>query len=210
MYWSLVEILQPVLCHGPCKFKSYLPTFLDSGNLLSNIVSYLLVRHPSTLKRLRQEIHSIADNGQGVTRAQINKMPYLKCVLNESKYYSPKSPDSLLTTSAWQQTGYIHKSPSTSAKPQKPLSYLEGQAQTANHQSSFERASVSAFLLTTCTAPRIYMVKMPMNSGPNDGRGRNWRILDSDTCRFMAAQGSALEVSSVLSFSGFPVLINII
>lgn len=46
--------------------------------------SYLLVRHPAVLDRLRNEIRSVASDEEGLTRAQILKMPYLKCVLNES------------------------------------------------------------------------------------------------------------------------------
>ena len=46
--------------------------------------SYLLVRHPAVLDRLRNEIRLVASHDEGLTRAQILKMPYLKCVLNES------------------------------------------------------------------------------------------------------------------------------
>lgn len=54
-------------------------------SMLNHTHSYLLVRHPASLERLRQEIRSINTDGQDLTRAQINKMAYLKCVLNESK-----------------------------------------------------------------------------------------------------------------------------
>lgn len=46
--------------------------------------SYLLVRHPAVLDRLRNEIRLVASHEEGLTRAEILKMPYLKCILNES------------------------------------------------------------------------------------------------------------------------------
>lgn len=46
--------------------------------------SYLLVRHPAVLERLHQEIGSTVHNVDDLTRAQINKLSYLRCVLNES------------------------------------------------------------------------------------------------------------------------------
>lgn len=46
--------------------------------------SYLLVRHPTVLDRLRSEIRSFASHEDNLTRAQILKMSYLKCVFNES------------------------------------------------------------------------------------------------------------------------------
>jgi hypothetical protein len=51
---------------------------------ISNLIghSYQLVRHPASLKRLRQEILSFTEDGGMVTRAQ---MTYFRCVLNESK-----------------------------------------------------------------------------------------------------------------------------
>jgi len=56
----------------------------DTTACLMSWAFYLLVRHPATLERLRQEIHSSTINEKGITRAQINKMSYLKCVLNET------------------------------------------------------------------------------------------------------------------------------
>lgn len=47
--------------------------------------SYLLVRHPTVLDRLRFEIKSIVGNDPDLTRAQVFQMPYLKCILNESQ-----------------------------------------------------------------------------------------------------------------------------
>jgi cytochrome P450 len=47
--------------------------------------SYLLVRHPAVLERLRQDIESVVQNGQDLARAHIHKMSYLRYVLNESQ-----------------------------------------------------------------------------------------------------------------------------
>ena len=56
--------------------------------------SFLLVRHPPVLKRLHEEINSITEDDVELTKAHIQKMPFLRCVLNESKcirwhYLSP-------------------------------------------------------------------------------------------------------------------------
>ncbi|KAF7868659.1 hypothetical protein EAF04_005189 [Stromatinia cepivora] len=46
--------------------------------------AHLLIRHPKTLARLRDEIISTTGESKVITRAQINKMTYLKYVLNET------------------------------------------------------------------------------------------------------------------------------
>jgi len=51
---------------------------------LTDTVSFLLVRHPAALERLREEISSVIGNDEETTRAHIQKLSYLKCVLNES------------------------------------------------------------------------------------------------------------------------------
>lgn len=47
--------------------------------------SFLLVRHPKVLERLRSEIKSTVSKGEKLTRLHIQQMSYLKNVLNESK-----------------------------------------------------------------------------------------------------------------------------
>jgi hypothetical protein len=47
--------------------------------------SFLLVRHPVVLAKLRSEISSVIPEGQQVTRAHIAKVPFLRCVINESE-----------------------------------------------------------------------------------------------------------------------------
>jgi hypothetical protein len=46
---------------------------------------FLLVRHPTVLQRLRREIEAVVESDEALTRAHLAKIPYLKCVLNESK-----------------------------------------------------------------------------------------------------------------------------
>ena len=46
--------------------------------------SYLLPRHPRVLKRLRDEIRSVAGDNKDLKREDIKKMPYLAIVLKES------------------------------------------------------------------------------------------------------------------------------
>ena len=51
--------------------------------------SHLLLRHPAVLERVNKEIRSVLGENLDLTRAHIRKMPYLKCVLDESKYILP-------------------------------------------------------------------------------------------------------------------------
>ncbi|KAL4971288.1 n-alkane-inducible cytochrome P450 [Aspergillus desertorum] len=56
----------------------------DTTACLMSWACYQLVRHPGSLERLRQEIMSVAGSRDRLTRAQVNKMAYLRCVLNET------------------------------------------------------------------------------------------------------------------------------
>jgi Cytochrome P450 len=47
------------------------------------VSSFHLVRNPNILERLRQEV-SAAPAGADVTREQMQKLPFLRCCLNES------------------------------------------------------------------------------------------------------------------------------
>ena len=46
--------------------------------------SRLLVRHPDVLKRLRDEVRSISGEDAAISKAQVQKMTYLRCVIDES------------------------------------------------------------------------------------------------------------------------------
>lgn len=48
--------------------------------------SRLLVRHPTVLERLRNEIQSVAGNDSNLTREDLKKMTYLANILKESMY----------------------------------------------------------------------------------------------------------------------------
>ncbi len=50
----------------------------------AKFISFLLVRHPETFKRLREETQSVVGDEVELTRAHIPNLGYLKCVLNES------------------------------------------------------------------------------------------------------------------------------
>ena len=49
-------------------------------------LSFLLVRHRPILERLQREIRAIVGDQERLTRVQVSKLPYLRCVLNESKF----------------------------------------------------------------------------------------------------------------------------
>ena len=56
-----------------------------SDSQLADVVgSFLLVRHPPVLARLRGEISTVVGDEGELHRAHIQKLHYLKCVLNES------------------------------------------------------------------------------------------------------------------------------
>ncbi|KAF7874771.1 hypothetical protein EAF04_001945 [Stromatinia cepivora] len=67
----------------------------DTTACLLSWTFFNLVRHPKTLKRLRQEIELTTGSGIELTRAQINKMPYLKCVLNETSRLYTQIPHNI-------------------------------------------------------------------------------------------------------------------
>lgn len=52
--------------------------------------SHLLPRNPHVLKRLRDEIQSIAGDGKDLKREDLKKMTYLANVLKESRYCRSK------------------------------------------------------------------------------------------------------------------------
>ncbi|KAL8662719.1 MAG: hypothetical protein Q9202_004504 [Teloschistes flavicans] len=54
--------------------------------------SFLLVRHPKVLSRLKAEIHSVVDQNTSVARIHIQKMSYLRHILNESLRLYPPLP----------------------------------------------------------------------------------------------------------------------
>ena len=51
--------------------------------------SRLLVRYPHVLKKLRAEVESVLGQDKDVTRAYIQRMPYLQHVIKESKQTKP-------------------------------------------------------------------------------------------------------------------------
>ncbi|KAF2730157.1 cytochrome P450 [Polyplosphaeria fusca] len=65
----------------------------DTTACLMSWTFYLLVRHPTVLKRLQKEIASVVSgNERNVTRAQIAQIPYLRYVLNETLRLYPQLP----------------------------------------------------------------------------------------------------------------------
>ncbi|KAL8812536.1 MAG: hypothetical protein Q9223_007267, partial [Gallowayella weberi] len=64
----------------------------DTTACLLTWTFFLLVRHPHVLERLKGEIRSVANTNSDITRGQIQKMGYLKCVLNETLRLYPPIP----------------------------------------------------------------------------------------------------------------------
>ncbi|KAL9053335.1 MAG: hypothetical protein Q9162_004835 [Coniocarpon cinnabarinum] len=57
----------------------------DTTAGLMAYVFRLLVRHPDVLARLRKEVESVMGDDAQVDKSKIQKMPWLKCVITESK-----------------------------------------------------------------------------------------------------------------------------
>ena len=58
----------------------------------NRIFSRLLVRHPRTLERLRDEVAAVMKDAASPTREQIRKLPFLACVVKESLRLYPPVP----------------------------------------------------------------------------------------------------------------------
>jgi cytochrome P450 len=84
------ELKDPILVRD--QLMNVLIAGRDTTACLMSWAFYLLVRHPPALTRLHQEIRATVISGQPLTRSQINKMSYLRCVLNESKPPSTPRP----------------------------------------------------------------------------------------------------------------------
>ncbi|CZR65420.1 related to cytochrome P450 CYP4/CYP19/CYP26 subfamilies [Phialocephala subalpina] len=64
----------------------------DTTACLMSWAMFLLVRHPEALAKLRSQIISVIPEGQEVTRAHIAKIPFLRCVINETHRLYPQLP----------------------------------------------------------------------------------------------------------------------
>ena len=56
----------------------------SGSSLLCLLSSYLLVRYPQVLSKLRKEIETVAENRTNLLREDLKRMPYLANVLKES------------------------------------------------------------------------------------------------------------------------------
>ncbi|KAL8825522.1 MAG: hypothetical protein Q9170_007757 [Blastenia crenularia] len=64
----------------------------DTTACLMSWTFFLLVRHPPVLERLRREISTILPNGERLARTQLQKLSYLRCILNETLRLYPQLP----------------------------------------------------------------------------------------------------------------------
>jgi hypothetical protein len=82
--------------------------FVSSGLYIPSchltVRSFHLVRNPGVLEQLQREIASVPTDGE-VTREQIQKLPFLRCCLNESM--SPGYPLRYIVIDKLQPCDYI-------------------------------------------------------------------------------------------------------
>ena len=64
----------------------------DTTACMMSWAVYLLVRHPSALKRLQQEIAEVVGDEKLLTRAHVSRMTYLRYVLKETLRLYPQLP----------------------------------------------------------------------------------------------------------------------
>lgn len=64
----------------------------DTTACLMSWTSYLLVRHPVVLDKLRQEIQDVLQDADQISRSHIQQMTYLRCILNETLRLYPQLP----------------------------------------------------------------------------------------------------------------------
>ena len=51
--------------------------------------SFLLVRHPNVIEKLRADVARFESKGDKITRTDLRNMPYLQKVMQESKFAQP-------------------------------------------------------------------------------------------------------------------------
>ncbi|KAI4289160.1 MAG: hypothetical protein L6R35_001568 [Caloplaca aegaea] len=66
--------------------------FIDDLYAEYRDISFLLIRHPDVLSRLRSEIQSVIGTDTDVTRPHIQKIGFLRCILNETLRLYPPIP----------------------------------------------------------------------------------------------------------------------
>ncbi|KAA6413839.1 MAG: cytochrome P450 [Lasallia pustulata] len=88
--------------HDPALVRDQLVNVLmagrDSTACLMSWAFHLLLRHPQVLERVRREITSVVGDEQNLTRAHVRKLPYLKCVLDETLRLFPSAPINIRTS----------------------------------------------------------------------------------------------------------------
>ena len=91
------------------------PSEWNTGTMeLTAFLSFLLVRHPEAMKKLRQEIASLDTQGEPINRTHLKSLSYLQNVLKESKAANLKAVAKL--TRGNQLSVYIHRYLSTPAQ----------------------------------------------------------------------------------------------
>ena len=110
-----------------------------TAHLTQRLFSFLLVRHPKVLRRLQDEIESVMGSDAEITRLHIQKMSYLKCILNESMYYLRLVP---LLDLTWNHA--INSSTAVSSDPYQRSLRTENDMATSRGWSRWSLASPCA------------------------------------------------------------------
>lgn len=96
--------------------------------------SFLLVRHPPALARLQEEIRPIVAEEGTLNRAHIQKLNYLRCILNESESSLLPVEKEIDRVCKMQRIGFIRSYRSTFGLLPETPSYLKAEAPTASRR----------------------------------------------------------------------------
>jgi len=140
-----------------------------TAGLLSNSF-HALARHPRIWEKLRAEVESTLE-GRLPTYDDLKNMKYLKAIMNECKTITP-NPRSVLCrfNTLYQPFVFFLPSQLTPASPNATLVSPPAAAQTANLQSTSQKATLSSTPSTLCTAAKASTVPTPKNSTPSVGQ----------------------------------------
>ncbi|MCJ1311554.1 hypothetical protein MMC25_005227 [Agyrium rufum] len=91
------QLIHVLMCVVPSSLQAFGDerVVLDETRLHAyylGLCSFLLVRRPTALAKLRRQIESVVPAGHTISRAHLARIPYLRCVINETHRLYPQLP----------------------------------------------------------------------------------------------------------------------
>ncbi|MCJ1437308.1 hypothetical protein MMC27_006694 [Xylographa pallens] len=152
----------------------------DTTAATMSYVFRLLIRHPNVLKKLRVEIKSILGQDKNVTRAYIQRMPYLHNVIKETLRLYPPVPINTrfckVTTTLPRGGGPDGRSPILVRKGM-PVAYTVYHMQ---RRKDFYGSDAEEFRPERWEGPELANIKwgyLPFNGGPRLCLGKDFGLM---------------------------------